>query len=82
VSETNLIQTYLSSSDERPPKFPCDPKWLRGHCDGYDVTIVNGIACPHCATPLRVTAVRYIDESGFSIVCEACHADVVQVERR
>ena len=49
---------------------------------GYDVTLASGTLCPHCSRSLRVTAVRHIDESGFDIICESCHADIIRAERR
>ena len=53
-----------------------------GHCDGYGVTPASGTLCPHCSRSLRVTAVPHIDESGFDIICESCHADIIRAERR
>jgi len=49
---------------------------------GYRVTLASGTLCPHCSRSLRVTAVRHIDESGFDIICESCHADIIRAERR
>jgi hypothetical protein len=49
---------------------------------GYDVTLASGTLCPHCSRSLRATAVRHIDESGFDIICESCHADIIRAERR
>jgi hypothetical protein len=49
---------------------------------GYGVTLASGTLCPHCSRPLRVTAVRHIDESGFDIICESCHADIIRAKRR
>jgi hypothetical protein len=49
---------------------------------GYRVTFASGTLCPHCSRSLRVTAVRHIDESGFDIICESCHADIIRAERR
>jgi hypothetical protein len=49
---------------------------------GYCVTLASGTLCPHCSRSLRVTAVRHIDESGFGIICESCHADIIRAERR
>ena len=49
---------------------------------GYGVTLASGTLCPHCSRSLRVTAVRHIDESGFDIICESCHADIIRAERR
>ena len=45
-------------------------------------TVASGTLCPHCSSSLRVTAVRHIDESGFDIICESCHADIIRAERR
>jgi hypothetical protein len=47
---------------------------------GYRVTLASGTLCPHCSR--SVTAVRHIDESGFDIICESCHADIIRAERR
>ena len=49
---------------------------------GYDVTLASGTLCPNCSRSLRATAVRHIDESGFDIICESCHADIIRAERR
>jgi hypothetical protein len=49
---------------------------------GYRVTLAPGTLCPHCSRPLRVTAIRHIDESGFDIICESCHGDIIRAERR
>jgi len=49
---------------------------------GYRVTLASGTLCPHCSRSLRMTAVRNIDESGFDIICESCHADIIRAERR
>ena len=49
---------------------------------GYDVTLACGTLCPNCSRLLRATAVRYIDESGFEVVCESCHAGIIRAERR
>ena len=49
---------------------------------GFDVTLASGTLCPNCSRSLRATAVRHFDESGFDIICESCHADVIRAERR
>ena len=48
----------------------------------YDVTLACGTLCPSCSRSLRATAVRHIDESGFDIICESCHARIIRAERR
>ena len=48
---------------------------------GYRVTPAPGTLCPCCSRSLRA-AVHHIDESGFDIICESCHAEIIRAERR
>jgi hypothetical protein len=47
----------------------------------YAVRMAADWACPHCTRPLRPSAVRHIGFGCFDIVCEACHCDVLRIER-
>ena len=67
--------------DPEPGKALAAAPAKRREC-GYRVTLASGTLCPHCSRSLRVTAVRHIDESGFDIICESCHADIIRAERR
>jgi hypothetical protein len=46
----------------------------------YRICLANGLNCPHCGEPLSPHAVERRDPTGeWSIVCQHCHHDVVEV---
>lgn len=48
---------------------------------GADVRIVEGICCP-CGHALGTTSIENRDDGVISILCGACHQDVLIIERR
>src|SRR5262245_8491546 len=66
--------TMLAKPEQRPPR------WLYGRGYDYEVHLAAGQSCPHCLAALRPTAVRYVDETGVAVICEACHCDVLRIE--
>jgi hypothetical protein len=46
----------------------------------YRIRLANGLRCPHCAEPLTPHAIERRDPAGeWSIVCQRCHRDVLDV---
>ena len=45
-----------------------------------DIRIAAGLQCPHCGRAVTRHAVERRDRGGMTVICQACHRDIVMIE--